>query len=67
MTYRLLEKYSSITERKYLETGDKSTFVVHSTPTHVHLELQTLTRTSSSVLRVELKVIVYKSSLTERV
>jgi hypothetical protein len=60
MTFRVSETFSSTTEQSFDKDTGKQTSSVHSTETHIKVELPTLTPTSLSALPAEYKEIVYK-------
>jgi len=60
MTYRISETSSHTTELAFDEHTGKQTSSVHSTQTHIKVELPTLTPMSLSVLPAEFKETLYR-------
>jgi hypothetical protein len=60
-TYQVSKKSLHITEQSLETVTVKSTSVVHSTQTHINLEVQTLIKIFLYVSPVEYREIVYKS------
>lgn len=60
MTFRVSETSSFTTEQNFDRDTGRQTSSVHSTETHIKVELPTLTPTSLSALPAEYREIVYR-------